>query len=484
VPKTRPIPTTLALLVGTLLSSMDVTVVGTALPRITGQLGGLSLYPWVFSIYLLTSTVTVPIWGKLADLFGRKPMFLAGISMFLIGSAACGAAPTMPLLVAARALQGLGAGAIFPLTQTIFGDIFAVEIRARIQGIFSMVWGISAVLGPSVGGFIVTYWTWPWVFYVNLPVGAVSLLLFAVSFHERVTPRKARLDLAGAFLLVAAISLCLSGLSAHGLVRAGLFASSLLLAGGFLYVERRVVEPLVPLDLFRDRVVAIAAVSGLVTGPMLFAFIAYIPLFLQGAMALPPVWAGLIMAPMSVAWSMATFLGGRFILRSGYRSIVLAGATLLVAGSLGFLYALLALPSIAGWFAFAVSVLLFGAGMGMSFSSFVIATQDRVPWERRGVATALIALLRQLGATLGVAMLGAYVTASLTERLASVPGAPSASALLDPHQLSALSATVLASSRGALGRSIVGVFVVVIALSLCALVLGLNFPDVKAKKSS
>lgn len=425
---TRPIPTTIALLVGTFLSSMDVTVVGTALPRITGQLGGLALYPYVFSVYLITSTASVPVWGWLLDRAGRKPSYLWGVSLFLAGSLACGAAPTMGWLVVARGLQGLGAGAIVPVTQTVFGDIFPIETRARMQGVFAFVWAVSSIIGPAVGGLIVQWWTWPWVFYVNLPVGATAMALFAVNFHE--PPRT----------------------HAHG--------------------------PALPFDLLSDHAVAIAVGTGLLTGPILYAFIAYVPLFLQGALGIEPVWAGLATAPVAVAWSAATFIGGRWLLRSGIRVVLLAGTVILVAGAAGFWLALALLPSASGLFVFFAANLFFGAGMGMNFSLLLVAVQERVPWERRGALTALITLSRQIGATLGLSALGAYVALSLAHRLASVPNAPAPHDLLDPHRLSQLAPGVLAPARAALGASIVTVFGIVTALAILNALWTTRFPAI------
>jgi EmrB/QacA subfamily drug resistance transporter len=476
--KTRPIPTTVALLVGTLLASMDVTVVGTAMPRITGKLGGLELYPWVFSVYLLASTVTGPIWGKLADLFGRKPTYLVSMSLFLLGSAACGAAPSMAWLVAARALQGVGAGANFTLTQTIFGDIFPIETRAKMQGIFSFVWGISSVIGPAVGGAIVTYWSWPWVFLINLPIGIAGLLAFVAYFHEQVEKKPHTLDILGALLLSGSITIGLAGMTRPPMLAA---AAALLVL--FFLVERRAAEPILPLDLFKDRVIAIAAVTGLLTGPLLFAFIAYVPLYLQGALAVEPMWAGLVMAPMSVGWSSATFLGGRLILKSGFRPLVRGGALLIALSCVVLWHAMGNLPTTQAWIEFLAADTVFGAGMGAALSAVVIATQERVSWQRRGVATAIVGLSRQVGSTLGVAAFGAIITASLAKRLLTVANAPPPSALLDPHRLSELSPSVLAASRDALAQSLLPIFFVLMLISVAALALSFSFPDLKAKKT-
>jgi EmrB/QacA subfamily drug resistance transporter len=458
---------------------MDVTVVGTALPRVAGQLGGLELYPWVFSLYLLASTVTVPIWGKLADLAGRRPAFLGGISLFLVGSLACGAAPSMGWLVAARLLQGLGAGSIMPLTMTVFCDIFPVETRARMQGIFSLVWGVSSVIGPMVGGLIVSLWSWRWVFYVNLPVGAAAMIVFAGAFHEKVSRREQRLDLAGAALLTSAVTLFLVAVTrplAQGL---GLTALAGALLAGFVAVERRAAEPLMPLDMLRDRVLQVASAAGFLTGPMLFGFVAYLPLYLQGGLAMSPVWAGILIAPVALAWSAGAFIGGRLILRSGFRGVVRLGAATLVAAELLLWLALRTLPSNAGWVAFALGAIALGAGMGLMLSAFVIAVQDRVSWERRGVATAILTLLRSLGATAGVAALGAILTLDLGRRLSGVEGAPSPSLLLDPHRLEAIPEAALFASRGALAASVTALFAWTGAIAIVCLVVTGWFPDVR-----
>lgn len=490
--KTRPLAATVALLVATFLSSLDVTVVGVAMPRITGQLGGLELYPWVFSLYLLTSTSTVPIWGKLADLYGRKRTLQVGLAIFLAGSLACGAAPSMRLLVLARGLQGLGAGSIFPIVQTIFGDLFSVERRARMQALFSLVWGASSILGPLAGGAIVSVASWPWVFYVNLPVGLVTMALLQHALHEELVRRPVELDIGGALALSSAITLALLGLGALGRAPAqGALLLALAAVAGvvFVVVERAREgagrDALMPPSLFRDRVVALAGGSGLLMGQILFAFIAYAPLFLQGVIGLSPLAGGLVTAPMSFAWSLATFLGGRVILRSGYRAIVRAGSISLALGAIALWQGLIRLPSPTGWVLFSISMLLYGGGMGTSLSAYLISVQDRVPWERRGTATAVIALSRQLGGMLGVAALGALSTSLLGRGLATAfpdGGAPSPSALLDPHTLGTLAPETLSRARDALHDALAAVFLTTTAVGLLVVVVSLLFPDVKAAR--
>jgi EmrB/QacA subfamily drug resistance transporter len=480
--KTRPIATTVSLLVATFLSSMDVTVVGTAMPRIAGQLGRLDLYPWVFSVFMLTSTVTVPLWGKLGDLFGRKPTFLVGIAIFLLGSLVCGAAPTMGWLVAARGLQGLGAGAIPALTLTIFADIFPVEMRARIQGVFSMVWGVSSVVGPMVGGFIVHWWSWRWVFYLNLPVGIVCMILFAGAMHESVERRPLRLDLVGAALLSASVSSLLLGLSQRALLLPlGLCAA--LFGAAFFVVERRASDPLIPLDLFRERVVAISSIAAVLTGAITLGYIAYVPLHLQGALGIEPLWAGLLMAPLLFAWTAGSFGGGRLLLRFGFRPVIRGGTFSLVAGNLLLYLALGSLPTRLGWLMFHVGTVGVGLGMGSTLASFIISVQDQLPWNRRGTGTALIQFLRSIGSTVGVAVLGALLEAALSSRLAAVPGAPPAGDLLDPAHLASIPAAVLQPTRDALAASVTSLFVVTTALALICWLVTAWYPEIRPTRT-
>jgi EmrB/QacA subfamily drug resistance transporter len=405
--RTRPAATTVALLVATFLSSMDVTVVGTALPRIVGQMGGLHLYSWVFSIFMLTSTVSVPLWGKLADLYGRKLTFLVGISIFLAGSLACGAAPTMEWLVAARALQGLGAGAVQALTLTIFADIYPIQVRARIQGVFSLVWGVSSVIGPLVGGFIVHWWSWRWIFYINLPVGAVAMALFISAFHEERHPRRHQLDWTGAALLTSGVSLLLYGLSAAGPLTV---LVGLLLCAAFVVAETRAAEPLIPLDLFGDRVVAVASGGSVLSGALTLGYLAFVPLHLQGAQGIVPLWAGLATSPLLLAWATGSFGGGRLILRIGFRPVVRFGNFLLVVGNLSLWWSLRSLPSASGWVLFQLGTIAIGLGMGSTLNAFIIGVQERAAAERRGVATSIIQFARTNGNTIVEANLGAEFT--------------------------------------------------------------------------
>ena len=277
-------------MLGMSLAALDTTIIGTALPSIVGKLGGITLYSWVFSIYLLTSTVTVPIYGKLADLYGRKPLFLFGSSLFLLGSIACGAAQNMEQLILFRALQGLGAGAVQPIVLTLIGDIFSLEERARVQGLFSAVWGLSSIIGPAVGGIIVDRLSWRWAFYINVPFGLVSIVLLALFLHENVEKRKnVQLDYSGTLFLSGAIVALLFAVLQGGtswdwfsLPSISTFALAIILFVLFFIVERRVPEPILPLSLFKNRIISISSIGGFILGVILFGVTSYIPLFVQG----------------------------------------------------------------------------------------------------------------------------------------------------------------------------------------------------------
>jgi len=408
---TRRAAITAALLLGTFLASIEVTVVATAMPSIAEQLGGLALYPWVYSAYLLAQTVSIPLYGRLADLYGRRAIYVGGIGLFAVGSLLCGLSPSMELLVAARALQGLGAGSVLPLTMTIFGDLYEVEVRTKLQGAFSLVWGVSSVIGPLTGGVIVQQWSWPWVFWLNLPFALLSMAAVGVLLREDGFRRRHRLDLVGAALLCCAtLTLMLALLPAeqrplalHPAIWLGLSA---LLVAGFVLQERRHPEPLVPLDLFGDRVHLAANASGLLLGVVLFGVVSYVPLYVQAVRGGTPILAGSVLIPLSLSWTVSTFVCGRLVLRVGFRSLVRCGCSLVAAGGVaGALGVALDLPALG-----IAGEMLYGFGMGATISSFTVSVQERVPSRRRGIATALTQFSRTIGGAVGVAALGAVLT--------------------------------------------------------------------------
>ena len=471
----------IAAMAGTFLSALDTSIVGTVMPTIVGQLGGLSIYSWVFSAYLLTSTTTVPLYGRLSDMYGRKPLFIASACLFVLGSALCGVSQNMAQLVAFRAVQGLGAGGIVPVTFTILGDLFSVKERAKISGLFSAVWGSSAVAGPTLGGFIVDYADWRWVFYINLPVGAASVYLMWRYLQETHESNERRIDYLGAALLTVSVSGLLlvlrqvgGGASWTAPSTLGLLVVVLALFSWFIIQEQRFSSPMMPLGLFRSRVIAVVSGAGVLIGGVMFGISTYIPLYVQGVSGRSAVQAGLTVAPFSIGWSAASIVAGRVILRAGYRVSVVTGV---ISAAIGSGCLLLLTPGRGVWPA-AAGAGFVGIGMGLSATAMLIAVQNAVGWSQRGVATALVQFSRTIGGAVGVAALGTVLATGMAARLTSLDGPNKGSdALLDTHVRANLAPETLDRLRDALGRSLHQVYLGMFALALIAVaVVVLTFP--------
>jgi EmrB/QacA subfamily drug resistance transporter len=468
----RPL-TTVALLLGLFLAAMEMTVVSTAMPTAVGDLGGIHLYAWAFAAYMLTATVTVPIHGKLADLHGRKPVMMAGLALFLAGSLACGQARSMGMLIAFRALQGLGAGAIQPVALTIVGDLFDVSERARWQGVFGAVWGIAGLIGPLLGGAIVHYLSWRWVFYLNLPLGLASAAVLAAAYHERAPRHGHRLDVAGALLLSASVVATLIAARSRGVAMVAV-PTAILAMGLFLWVERRTKEPLVPLDLFKQRVMAVASASGTLVGAAMIAMVTFVPLYAQSVLGASPTGAGSAIAPMAVGWPIASTISGRLLPRLGFRLLIRGGLALTALAALG--VALVLRP---GQSLGPVRVLtaLYGVGLGFANTPLVIAVQASVPWNRRGVATASVMFFRTIGGTLAVGILGAVLAAALAGNGAP-PGA--VERLLGPER-SLLEPALVAGLSGALASGMALIFWTIVAIAVAACAVSFAFPKLSVQ---
>jgi EmrB/QacA subfamily drug resistance transporter len=463
----RPL-TVVSLLLGMFLAAMEMTVVSTAMPTVVGELGGLALYAWAFAAYMLTTTVTVPIHGKLADLHGRKPVLLAGTALFLVGSTGCGFAGSMEALIAWRAIQGIGAGAIQPVGLTIIGDLFDVRERARMQGLFGAVWGLAGLVGPVLGGAIVHALGWRWIFWMNLPFGIASAAVLAVAYHERPERHPHRLDLAGAALLSAAVVALLAAARSRPAALAALPAAAIALVA-FVLVERRAREPLLPLDLFAQRVMAVSSASGALLGAAMLATVTYVPLWVQGVLGASPTAAGAAIAPMAVGWPIASTMAGRLLPRLGYRRLLLGGFTTTALAGAGL--ALLLRP---GASILVVQALTFayGLGLGLANTPLIIAVQTSVPWNRRGIATASTMFFRTIGGTLSVGVLGGVLAAALG-RAGAAPGI--AERLLGPERATLAPAQAAAVS-GALQAAMGMVFWSVAGIAASALLVATRFP--------
>jgi EmrB/QacA subfamily drug resistance transporter len=417
-------PVLFAVMLCTGLVALDSTIIATAVPSVVADLGGFAQFPWLFSIYLLTQAVTVPLYGKYADVLGRRPVMFFGIGVFLLGSVLCGIAWSMPTLIVARAVQGIGAGAIQPMSMTMIGDLYTVEERARVQGYVASVWGISSVVGPTLGGVFSEYLSWRWIFFINLPLGALAAWMFARNFSEQVVRRKHRIDYAGSVLLTTGCSLIIFGLLEGGVRWAWGSTTSLLLFGvglaaviGFVRVERTAAEPVLPLWVFQRRILTAGNLIAVVVGAMLIGLSSYVPTYVQGVLGTGALVAGLALASLTLGWPLAATLSGRLYMRIGFRRTAMVGAVFIVAGAI--LLTLLGAHSSVWQVAGTCFVL--GVGMGLVSSPTVVAIQSVVGWDRRGVVTATNLFCRSLGSAVGVAVLGAIANATLADRFRHPP---------------------------------------------------------------
>jgi EmrB/QacA subfamily drug resistance transporter len=401
---------TAGLLLGMSLGALEATVVSTAMPTVIATLGGLAHYSWVFSAYLLTSTASVPIWGRLSDLYGRRRLYLAGVLVFLVGSALSGAAGTMTQLIVFRAIQGLGAGAIIPLGMTIVGELYSIEERARTQALFSGVWGVASIAGPLVGGYITDALSWPWVFYLNLPFGVLAMGVIATAYPAAPPTAQARVDWAGAALLFGGVTALLVALSDAAPLPGAWLAASGVQIGALVLVERRVPQPILPLDLFENRLVATSLLVAFLVGTAMFGAIAFVPLFVQAVMGGTATEAGTTLTPLFLGWVLSSIAGARLSVRTGYRRVTTAGIVLIVIG-----FVMLVVMDIdAGRSMLLLSALVLGSGMGLSMLALLLAIQHGVERAMLGIATSLNQFSRSIGAAVGVAVMGALLARSMS----------------------------------------------------------------------
>jgi EmrB/QacA subfamily drug resistance transporter len=400
----------LGVMLSIFLAAMESTVVSTAMPRVVASLGGLAIYSWVFSGFLLTSTVTMPLWGRLSDLLGRRRVFLGGLTIFLVGSALSGLAQNMAQLIGFRMLQGLGAGSLMTIGMTIIGELFALERRAKMQGYISGVWGVASLCGPLIGGLLTDHASWRWVFYINVPFGALAMSLIAAGLDDQ--PRDGRppvIDYAGLVLFTTGVSALLIGVLEAG--RAARWTGldvlgplALAAAAGvtFAAVERRAAEPIIPLRLFRVRMVLAAAVTGFLAGMAMFGAISFVPLFLQSVSGMTATAAGVVLIPFVLGWVFMSITSARLVLRIGYRTVVVVGMLCLVV-------AFLLLSRWGDSLTLATAMrdaLIGGIGMGLTMVPMLIAVQSAVARPDLGAATSMIQFFRTLGGAIGLSVMG------------------------------------------------------------------------------
>lgn len=405
-----------AMVMAAFMGAIEGTIVATAMPSIAAEIGGFSLYSWVFSSFLLMQAVSIPIFGKVSDLMGRKPAFVIGNVVFLAGSILCGFAPSMGMLVAFRFVQGIGAGAVQPIITTLAGDLYALEERGRVQGYLASVWGVSSIVGPLAGGLIVHSVGWPWIFWINVPFGIAAIVLVTVYLHEDVGSEERSIDYPGAVFLLAGLAplmLALTQASEWGIgVVVALLAVSAASFALFARQERRAPDPLMHMELWSDPLIRNANLATLTAGIMMIGVITFLPTFVQGVLGGSALLAGFTLSVMTLGWPMASFAAGHLIVRVGVQRIVRIGAVSGVAGTL-----IIALFAGRGAVWAGVGSFLLGVGLGSLGTTMIVAIQASVSWSQRGVATASNMLMRIVGNALGAALLGGVLNLSMAHYL-------------------------------------------------------------------
>ena len=465
-----------ALLLVLLLASLDQTIVSTALPTIVGDLGGVSKLSWVVTAYLLASTISGPLYGKLGDLYGRKRVLQTAIVIFLIGSALCGLAQNMTQLIAFRGLQGLGGGGLLVVTLAVVGDIIPPRERGRYQGYFGGVFGVSTVIGPLLGGFFVDSLSWRWIFFVNVPIGLLALGIIATAFHARSDQVKHRIDYLGAVTLAGGLAAIVLYTSLGGTTYAwgapgmvALAVAGVVLIVAFLLIERRAAEPILPLALFANRIFSVTSAIGFVIGFALFGAVTYLPLFLQNVRGLSPTVSGLLMTPLMAGVLITSIVSGQLISRYGrYKPFPIVGTLLVAIGMLLLAQLEVNTPSLQS----GLYMLVLGLGLGMVMQVLVLAAQNAVPYEYLGVATSGSTLFRSIGGSIGVSVFGAIFANQLAANLAaSLPAGATIPKASNPEVIKHLPAAVHDAYATAVTEALHPIFYLGAAIALVAFAL-------------
>jgi EmrB/QacA subfamily drug resistance transporter len=465
---------TIACLMAQFMAAVEGTIVATAMPSIVGELGGFYLFSWAFAAYLLAQAVTTPIYGRLADLYGRKRVFLAGASLFLLGSAACGFAWGMVPLICFRILQGLGAGAIQPIGTTIVGDIYGPADRARMQGWLSSIWGVSAIAGPLLGGFIVQHLNWSLIFWINLPIGLATMAILAVYFREEIHHRTHQVDYLGAVLLMIGLGapMLIAGqietLSGTTIAVAGVVGALALAA--LVLQERRAAEPILSSALWRNPVLAIGNSGAFIIGALLMGVVAFLPTYVQGVMGRSATVAGFVIAAQSVSWSVAGVWAARVMVRGSYRVAGAVGGVFLLIGAA----ILIALDPSRGPVWAGTGSMMVGLGMGFCATTFLVSVQGSVGWNERGMATSTNLFLRTVGQSLGAGIFGAILNFGVFREIPEAGDI--VNRLLLPGTRESLGPQAIAKLAGAIAGALHDVYLIIAVLAVIVLGLTLALP--------
>ena len=475
-PRDRRYLVLVSVMAASFMIAIEATIVSTAMPQIVSHLGGLRLYSWVFSSFLLAQTATTVVFGKLSDLYGRRPILLVGIGIFLLGSILCGVAWSMPSLIAFRLLQGLGAGAIQPVSMTVVGDLYPAQERGRVQGWLASVWGVSSIVGPLAGGLIIQHVSWAWIFWINVPIGVASGVGFFLFLRERVEKHQRKVDIPGAVLFAVATAALMVALTEAGTGRlqVPLIALLVCVVSGALFVrqEMRAPEPMVSFSLWSRLVIATTNATALFGGMAIIGLKTFLPMYVQVVMQHSPLVAGFMLTAMVLGWPVAATLGARNFARFGLRPVLVLGAILLPIGAIPFVILAPSMsPLVAG-----LGSLIMGFGMGFMSTAAIVIIQDSVGWAERGAATASNLFARNLGSTLGATALGALLNIRLASRGAGT---------LDQIEASlahASGAAGAASSRELLAQGLHLTFIGVFVISILTLGVSVFVPRVSLTK--
>lgn len=468
-----------AMMLANFMAAVEVTIVATAIPTIVSSLGGFSLFSWVFSAFLLTQGATIPLYGKLSDLYGRRNVFTFGVALFIIGSALCGFAGSMYVLIIFRAIQGIGAGAVLPISQTIIGDIYKLEERARVQGYLSSVWGFAAIIGPAIGGIIVQNISWSWIFFINIPIGLLCILIIYIYFHEKVehlnqsstkqaaigsvnTSPKIKIDFAGSILLITAISFLLIPLLEAGNTWAindlrflGMIFISLIIFIFFVIAERRAENPIIPFKLLKSSEILFPNITSMIVGIATIAISSVIPMFAQGVFGTSAIVAGFLLASMSIGWPLASSQSGKLILKMGFRFTAVSGVIVILTGTL----LMLMINQDSNLWKIVLFIFIIGLGLGLSSTASIVAVQHAVPWSKRGVATSSNSFMRMLGSTFGATLIGWLLNYNIRGKLsASQKNIDILKILIDPIQRAKYSSTFILQLRDILSFAVHNIY--------------------------